>query len=78
MNKDKPIPVPDSLVEILIVRAKYEQGKQAEIKVAYDAKDKDRVFDLVGEMLYEGPGSLPRQKPLAPDSKSRRKQTKKL
>jgi hypothetical protein len=43
-----------------MARGKYEQEKQAEIKIAYDAQDKDRVYDLVGKLLYEGPGSLPR------------------
>jgi len=50
---------PDSLVDILIARGAYEEGKIEEIKAAYDARDKDRVFSLVGELLYEGPGTNP-------------------
>ena len=77
MDKDKKMEAPDSLVEILMVRAQYEEEKQEEIKVAYDAKDKDRVFDLVGELLYEGPGTVPRQTPGAPKPTGRRNQARK-
>lgn len=46
-------------MDILIARGAYEEGKIEEIKAAYDARDKDRVFSLVGELLYEGPGTNP-------------------
>ena len=63
MNNSKPSDVPDSLVEILCTRARYEEGKIAEIKVALAAHDKDLVFRLAGEMIYEGPGTTLRTKP---------------
>jgi hypothetical protein len=52
--------IPDSLVEILCVRARYEEGIIAKIKVALAAGDKDLVFRLADQMIYEGPGTIPR------------------
>jgi hypothetical protein len=58
MNPSKPSAVPDSLLEILETRVRYEEGKIDEIKAAYDADDRDLVFRLVRQLLYEGPGTI--------------------
>ncbi len=63
MNNSKPSDIPDSLIEILCTRGRYEEEKIAEIKVALAAGDKDLVFRLADEMIYEGPGTTPRTKP---------------
>jgi hypothetical protein len=52
------VPVPDSLFDILITRGKWEEEKIQEIKIAYDAGDREKVFALVGELLYTGPGTM--------------------
>ena len=61
MNNSMPSDdVPDSLIEILCTRARYEEGIIAEIKVALAAGDKDLVFKLADQMFHEGPGTIPR------------------
>ncbi|HEY0255810.1 MAG TPA: hypothetical protein VGC39_00090 [Candidatus Methylacidiphilales bacterium] len=66
-NNKGRVPVPDSLIEIFATRARWEEAKLDEIKVAYDAGDKEKVFKLSGELLYEGPGTVDKQP--APPSK---------
>jgi len=63
-GKDR-LPVPDSLFDILVTRGQWEEEKIQEIKIAYDAGDREKVFTLVGELLYTGPGTIER-KPTPP------------
>lgn len=49
--------IPDSLIGILFERGRYEEEVIEQIKVAFDKNDRDAVFDLVGKLLYEGPGA---------------------
>jgi hypothetical protein len=53
-------PAPDNIEEILLARADYEEAKIREIKKAVDVQDKDKVFQLATELIYDGPGTLPR------------------
>ncbi len=52
--------VPEKLIDLLVERGTYEEAILAEIKTAYDQKEQERVFALVGRLLYEGPGTLPK------------------
>jgi len=52
------VPAPDSLVDILNTRCRWEEEKTQEIKIAYDAGDREKVFTFVGELLYTGPGTI--------------------
>jgi hypothetical protein len=56
---DKTAEVPDSLIEILCQRGRYEEEMLERIKDAFDKNDQRKVFRLVGKLLYEGPGTVP-------------------
>jgi len=56
---NKAAEVPDSLIEILCQRGRYEEEMLDRIKVAFDREDQRKVFRLVGKLLYEGPGTVP-------------------
>lgn len=47
-----------SLIDIFGTIADYDEKMREEIKLAYDANDQGRVFQLVGAWLYEGPYSV--------------------
>ena len=48
---------PDTIEGILLARADYEDKKIQAIKEAVDSGDKDRVFALARELIYDGPGT---------------------
>jgi hypothetical protein len=58
--KSREEKLPENLREILLARAVYEESKIGEIKAAFDDGDKDGVFKLVEELIYDGPGAIKR------------------
>ena len=56
---NKAAEVPDSLIEILCQRGRYEEEMLVRIKDAFDKNEQGKVFRLVGKLLYEGPGTVP-------------------
>ncbi len=56
-SKARQDPIPDSLIEILCVRARWERSVMAEIRVAHGKKDAKQVMVLLTKLFNEGPGS---------------------
>ncbi len=56
---DQAAEAPDSLIEILCQRGRYEEEMLERIKDAFDKNEQRKVFRLVGKLLYEGPGIVP-------------------
>ncbi len=57
-SQDPQSEIPDNLRAILFARGAYEAEKIEQIKMAFDDGDKDRVWELVKELLYGGPGAI--------------------
>jgi hypothetical protein len=51
-------PIPESLIEILCVRARWEKSVLAEIRQAHGEQDTKKVMSLLEKLFTEGPGSL--------------------
>ena len=49
--------IPDSLIDILVERALYEEGVIRKLKDAYDRGEHGILVELVGDLLYRGPGT---------------------
>jgi hypothetical protein len=50
--------IPDSLIDILCVRAKWERSVMAEIRQAHGKKDVKQVMVLLTKLFNEGPGTI--------------------
>lgn len=59
-SKSEGSEIPENLRDILFARGEYESDKLEQIKMAFDDGDKNRVFTLVEELIYGGPGTIKR------------------
>jgi hypothetical protein len=50
--------IPDSLMEILCVRAKWERSVMAEVRLAHGKSDVKQVMVLLTKLFVEGPGTI--------------------
>ena len=56
-SKTPKDPIPDSLIEILCVRARWERSVMAEIRTAHGKKNAEQVMVLLTKLFNEGPGT---------------------
>jgi hypothetical protein len=57
-SKTKSDPIPDSLIDLLCTRAKWEQSVMEEIQAAHGKEDTKQVMALLAKFFTEGPGSM--------------------
>jgi hypothetical protein len=57
-SKTKSDPIPDSLIDLLCTRAKWERSVMEEIQAAHGKQDTKQVMTLLTKFFTEGPGSM--------------------